>query len=58
MLDVVALGELLIDFTCQSVDDEGYPTIAAMGQIQYPPQNKPGADAELPPHLRLFITHF
>ena len=29
MIDVVALGELLIDFTCQSVDGEGYPTMAA-----------------------------
>ena len=29
MFDVVALGELLIDFTCQSVDDAGYPTMAA-----------------------------
>ena len=29
MLDVVALGELLIDFTCQSVDAQGYPTMAA-----------------------------
>lgn len=29
MLDVVALGELLIDFTCQSVDEFGYPTMAA-----------------------------
>ncbi len=29
MLDVVALGELLIDFTCQSVDEHGYPTMAA-----------------------------
>ena len=29
MLDVVALGELLIDFTCQSVDDSGYPTMVA-----------------------------
>ena len=29
MLDVVALGELLIDFTCQSVDEGGYPTMAA-----------------------------
>ena len=28
-MDVVALGELLIDFTCQSVDSEGYPTMAA-----------------------------
>ncbi len=27
--DVVALGELLIDFTCQSVDADGYPTMAA-----------------------------
>ena len=29
MLDVVALGELLIDFTCISADAEGYPTMAA-----------------------------
>jgi len=29
MFDVVAIGELLIDFTCQSVDTEGYPTMAA-----------------------------
>lgn len=29
MIDVVALGELLIDFTCQSVDADGYPTMAA-----------------------------
>ena len=29
MLDVVALGELLIDFTCISADEEGYPTMAA-----------------------------
>lgn len=29
MYDVVALGELLIDFTTQSVDTEGYPTMAA-----------------------------
>ena len=29
MLDVVALGELLIDFTCVSSDGEGYPTMAA-----------------------------
>ena len=28
-MDVVALGELLIDFTCQSVDGKGYPTMAA-----------------------------
>ena len=28
-MDVVALGELLIDFTCQSTDAEGYPTMAA-----------------------------
>ena len=27
--DVAALGELLIDFTCQSVDDSGYPTMVA-----------------------------
>ena len=29
MMDVVALGELLIDFTCQSVDGDGYPTMVA-----------------------------
>ena len=29
MVDVVALGELLIDFTMQSVDADGYPTMAA-----------------------------
>ncbi|MBE5800635.1 MAG: carbohydrate kinase [Clostridiales bacterium] len=29
MIDVVALGELLIDFTMVSADGEGYPTMAA-----------------------------
>lgn len=29
MYDVVALGELLIDFTTQSTDSDGYPTMAA-----------------------------
>lgn len=29
MYDVVALGELLIDFACLSTDSEGYPTMAA-----------------------------
>ena len=29
MIDVVALGELLIDFATQSTDGEGYPTMAA-----------------------------
>ena len=29
MYDVVALGELLIDFTTQSIDSDGYPTMAA-----------------------------
>lgn len=29
MTQVVALGELLIDFTCVSTDGEGYPTMAA-----------------------------
>ena len=29
MIDVVALGELLIDFACVSSDDDGYPTMAA-----------------------------
>ena len=28
-MDVVALGELLIDFTCVSTDADGYPTMAA-----------------------------
>lgn len=29
MIDVVALGELLIDFACKSMDAAGYPTLAA-----------------------------
>lgn len=29
MYDVVALGELLIDFTCQSIGEDGFPTMAA-----------------------------
>lgn len=29
MIDVVALGELLIDFACLSADEDGYPTMAA-----------------------------
>ena len=29
MIDVVALGELLIDFACTATDAEGYPTMAA-----------------------------
>ncbi len=29
MIDVVALGELLIDFTCVSTDEDGYPTMSA-----------------------------
>lgn len=29
MLDVVALGELLIDFTCVATDGKGYPTLTA-----------------------------
>ena len=29
MYDVVALGELLIDFTTQSLDADGYPTMIA-----------------------------
>ena len=29
MIDVVALGELLIDFTCVSTDADGYPSMAA-----------------------------
>ena len=31
MIDVVALGELLIDFTCQSVDGDGYPALDSAG---------------------------
>lgn len=29
MIDVVAIGELLIDFTCSATDAEGYPTMVA-----------------------------
>ena len=29
MIDVIALGELLIDFSCTGVDSDGYPTLAA-----------------------------
>ncbi|MBQ9939550.1 MAG: carbohydrate kinase, partial [Oscillospiraceae bacterium] len=29
MMDVVAIGELLIDFTCVEKDGDGYPTMAA-----------------------------
>lgn len=29
MVDVAALGELLVDFTCRAVDGEGYPTLEA-----------------------------
>ena len=29
MMDVVAIGELLIDFTCKETDGDGYPTMAA-----------------------------
>lgn len=29
MIDVVALGELLIDFTCISTDEDGFPTMVA-----------------------------
>ena len=29
MIDVVALGELLIDFTCVCTDASGYPSMAA-----------------------------
>ena len=28
-MDVVAIGELLIDFTCKAIDDDGYPTMEA-----------------------------
>lgn len=29
MIDVTAIGELLIDFTCKSIDSAGYPTMSA-----------------------------
>ena len=29
MLDVIAMGELLIDFTCAATDSDGYPTMVA-----------------------------
>lgn len=29
MYDAVAIGELLVDFSCQSIDDSGYPVLAA-----------------------------
>ena len=29
MFDVLAIGELLIDFACLSTDEDGYPTMAA-----------------------------
>ena len=29
MYDAIAIGELLIDFTCRSQDDQGYPTMEA-----------------------------
>ena len=29
MIEVVALGELLIDFTCKQIDQDGYPTMEA-----------------------------
>jgi fructokinase len=29
MMDVTALGELLIDFACIGTDGDGYPTMAA-----------------------------
>lgn len=29
MIDVVALGELLVDFACVGTDEDGYPTMAA-----------------------------
>lgn len=29
MIDVVAIGELLVDFTCVATDADGYPTMAA-----------------------------
>ena len=38
MIDVVALGELLIDFAAKSADAAGYPTMAA---------NPGGAESDL-----------
>ena len=42
MTDVVAIGELLIDFTCKSVDAEGYPTMEA-----HPGMTREAAKAEM-----------
>mgnify|MGYP000693688882 CR=1 FL=1 len=33
MYDVVAIGELLVDFACRSTDDDGYPVLAARPPI-------------------------
>lgn len=33
MYDVVALGELLIDFTTQSIDSDGYDTTSCWGWL-------------------------
>ena len=30
MADVVALGELLVDFVCKETDEIGYPTLVGM----------------------------
>ena len=37
MYDVIALGELLIDFASRSVDADGYPTMAARKLPGAPP---------------------
>ena len=48
MIDVVALGELLIDFTCIATDADGYPTMAA---------HPGGAPANFLAALRKFGAH-
>ena len=51
MIDVVALGELLIDFAPVSTNAAGYPTLAAQ------PGGAPGNFlAALPPKRRLLTT--
>lgn len=35
-MDVVALGELLIDFACLSTDGDGYPTMAPIPAVPQP----------------------
>ena len=41
MADVVALGELLVDFVCKETDEIGYPTL--VGKPGGAPGNQKGA---------------